>query len=301
MPAPQHVVDVQSNRNENIVNRANAIGRSTRKKKLVAAVYRSKRKIKTVRELMDATGLSQVDVLDLGRELDVDGLFHIVQKDGLTAYQKDPFVERHKDKILALAGNPVKIAKIPTKSNPKTTMVTTVKVATPARGKVKLITIDDVDNFSKVKKIGRGKPSIAMPEAKFKAGMKKVIGEPYDQPDWGGEKGDLSTTRLKLNGKRTAAAFAFKGPGVKGPLTPAKMGKRGDQIANLFEADAQIYFVQYWDAPDPVLQKHMHVFAQFHAGARGGTIWYGVIDGEDSARLIAAYPKAFGVRKRRKR
>ena len=39
----------------------------------------------------------------------------------------------------------------------------------------------------------------------------------------------------------------LKGKGKKGPLTPAKMGKHGDQIQRLFESTADIFFVQYWD------------------------------------------------------
>ena len=297
MPAPQTFVDTRSNTPENIANLARAIGRSEAKKKLVKTVYTDKRKIKTVAELMSRTGLSHKRVLDVGAQLVADQVFHKVLKDGLTAYQKDPFVERYKKKILGAAGLPEKIAKIPTKSNP----LTTVRFVSPPSGKVRSITVDDVDTFSRVRRIARGKAYVKMPEAQFKKGMETIIGEPYGQPDWGGEKGDLSTTRLRLGGKRVPAAFAFKGPGTSGALTPGKMGKRGDQIANLFEAPARIYFVQYWGETDPALQKHMQVFAKFHATARGDTIRYGVIDGEDSARLISAYPNAFRTRKRKKR
>ena len=139
-----------------------------------------------------------------------------------------------------------------------------------------------------------------MPEATFKLGMQKVINEPFTQPDWGGEKGDLYSTRLRLQGKRTPTAFAFKGPGTTGPLTPAKMGKRGDQIANMFELDARIFFVQYWGQIDPATPNHMRAFAEFKASRRGQTIWYGTIDGDDSARLIAAYPAQFGIRRPRR-
>lgn len=169
-----------------------------------------------------------------------------------------------------------------------------MNVTAPADNKVKTITIEDVDSFARVKKLKGNFNPVAIPEAQFKRGVRKIIGEPFDQPDWGGEKGDLHTTRVRMKGKRVPAAFAFKGPGVTGVLTPRKMGKRGDQIANLFEADAQVFFVQYWDRVDPVMSTHMRAFAEYKAGARGTTIWYGVIDGADSARLIAAYPKAFG-------
>src|SRR5438067_2285561 len=86
------VNDTRSNPNENIVSIADGIGRSKVKKKVVAAVYRGKRKVKSVAEIMATTGLSQVQVLDAGAELAVDGAFHKILKDGLTAFEKDTFV-----------------------------------------------------------------------------------------------------------------------------------------------------------------------------------------------------------------
>jgi hypothetical protein len=296
---PIRVTDTRSNRPETVANVANAIGRSALKKRLVQAVYRGKKKVKTLPDLIKATGLSHKRVLDLGGALDADGVFHkIIGVDNRIAYEKDAFVARHKQQILSAAGKPDKIAKIHTKSNPRVSVVVTAKVA-PARARVRTITIDEIDSFAKVKKLPRGRGYVVMPEAQFKKGIQAIVGEPYDQPDWGGEKGDLHTTRVRIKGRRVPTVFAFKGPGTKGPLTPGKMGKRGDQIANLFEADADVYLVQFWRNTDPALLKHMRVFAEFHAGARAsGTLRYGVIDGEDSARIIAAYPKAFGrVRK----
>jgi hypothetical protein len=99
---------------------------------------------------------------------------------------------------------------------------------------------------------------------------------------------------MHIKRTRVRAAIAFKGPGKKGVLTPAKLGVNGDQIQRLFSSDADIYLVQYWDRVAESVYEQMKVFAMWRSISNGGkTIWWGVIDGTDSARLIKAYPKVF--------
>ena len=111
----------------------------------------------------------------------------------------------------------------------------------------------------------------------------------------------LSSTRLRIEGERRAAAFAFKGPGKTGRLTPRKMGKNGDQIQRLSKCPAEVFLIQYWvDIDDSVLEQ-IEKLVQLKAYLESRKLWYGVIDGHDSARLIRAYPKAFaktGAKKR---
>ena len=93
-----------------------------------------------------------------------------------------------------------------------------------------------------------------MPEKKFKDGVAAVLNERGSFQDWGGELRDLSSTRLRIKGKRRTAAFAFKGPGKTGRLTPGKMGKHGDQIQRLAKCPAEVFIVQYWaEIDDSVL------------------------------------------------
>src|SRR6185312_1730126 len=86
---------------------------------------------------------------------------------------------------------------------------------------------------------------VRMGEAKFKGGIASILGERDSFSDWGGESRDLSSTRVWIGGRRRVAAFAFKGPGMTGRLTPGKMGKNGDQIQRLFGAPAEVFLVQY--------------------------------------------------------
>jgi hypothetical protein len=132
-----------------------------------------------------------------------------------------------------------------------------------------------------------------MPETTFKNGVARILGERATFKDWGGELRDLSSTHLTISGKRRAAAFAFKGPGTGGRLTPAKFGKNGDQIQRLTRCPAEAFFIQYWSEIDDASFEQLEKLVQLKSYLEGRKLWYGMIDGDDSARLIQAYPAAF--------
>lgn len=113
--------------------------------------------------------------------------------------------------------------------------------------------------------------------------MKRIIGETGRFKDWGGETSDLYTTRLRVGGGRKAAAFGFKGKALKGVLTPARMGKNGDQIPRLFQEDADVFIVQYAGQIAGSVMQQMAVYAQHKSLATGRTIFYGTMSGQDSA------------------
>jgi hypothetical protein len=136
-----------------------------------------------------------------------------------------------------------------------------------------------------------------MTENEFKHGIQAIVGEPGEFKDWGGEKSDLYSTRLRMNGKRLAAAFAFKGPGEKGKLVPGRMGKNGDQAQRLFQEDADVFIVQHWREIDPSVIDLLRNLAIAKSVTTGKRIWYGTIDGNDSERLRIAYPKKFNQKK----
>lgn len=135
-----------------------------------------------------------------------------------------------------------------------------------------------------------------MLEANFKYGVKRILNEKGTFKDWGGERNDLLTTHLRLAGKRRATAFAFKGRGRRGKLTPAAMGKHGDQIQRLFSSPAEVFIVQYWDQIGESVLEQMEQFAKAKSAVEGKEIFYCVIDGQDTARLLNAYPKQFGLK-----
>ncbi len=291
----QNVSDARSSSNDQIAHAAKVIGRSKHRAAVFRAIYQGKKKVKTVKEIEDVTGLSRIRVLQEGGKLANNQVVHLTKKGGMTAYQKDSFFGAQKTKILSLAQNRQKLDKFPTKVTPRPFASPFVEIRIPRqRIQVKSITIDDFDSFMKVRKISTfsEKPT-PMRESVFKEGIKRIIGETGIFKDWGGEKNDLLTTRLRLNGKRLSAAFAFKGKGKKGKLTPASMGKNGDQIQRLFTSPAEVFLVQYWAQIDESIIEQMQEFAKAKSATEGKTIYYGIIDGQDSNRLIGAYPRAF--------
>src|SRR5262249_35477412 len=94
----------------------------------------------------------------------------------------------------------------------------------------------------------------------------------------------------RFRGKRRSAAFALKGRATKGPLTPKKMGKNGDQLGRLFTSEAQLFFVVYHSKIDEAVTQQMraHALARALGGVR---VYYCLIDGTDLARPVPPYPK----------
>lgn len=157
------------------------------------------------------------------------------------------------------------------------------------------MTIDDIDSFDKVRSIKLSSKTKYVPilEDMFKQGLQKILGEKGDFGDWGGETDDLFSNRLVLKGKRMRVAFGLKGRGQKGKLTPKKMGKQGDQIQRLFRAPADVFLVQYWAQIDESIIEQMSLFASAKSVFEEKYIYYGVVDGLDTLRLILAYKDCF--------
>jgi len=80
-----------------------------------------------------------------------------------------------------------------------------------------------------------------------------------------------------------------------GVLTPNKLGKRGDQIQRLFSTPAEIFIVQYHGQIDEAVIEQMQGWAKLKSLSNCTRIWYGVIDGDDTRKLLAAFPKQFGL------
>lgn len=139
-------------------------------------------------------------------------------------------------------------------------------------------------------------PDQSVSEKAFKQGIQKLIGETGVFQDWGGERNDLYTSKVKFKGQRRTVAFAFKGPGTGGILTPRKLGKNADQIQRLFLSPAEVFIVQYHGQIDQSVLEQMRAFATLNSVKEGKRIWYGVIDGDDTLKLLAAYPNQFGVK-----
>ena len=302
MTSPQSVVDLTSNAPENIAHAAKVVGRGEGRRKVFAAIYRGKQKVKSAKEIAKKTGLTEMRVLQEGKALTDNHIVTTAKVNGYKAYQKIDFYHRRKKQILALAASKAKLTAFPTKRNPATTPAKAERIRIDVRISRKKhaaqhVTVDDIDNFAKVASVGSS-PNVKMAESAFKNGLAKILGEHGTFKDWGGESRDLSSTRLKIDNKRKIAAFAFKGPGKTGKLTPGKMGVNGDQIQRLVKCPAEVFIVQYWaDIEDSVLEQ-LKDLVTLKSYFEDKELWYGIIDGNDSARLIAAYPAQFANKKK---
>jgi hypothetical protein len=286
------VSDSLSNTEEQIERAAKIVGRGARRN-VFDAIYHHKAKVKTVGDISRKTGLDRMRVLQEGRHLARRGIVRQTKKDGDTAYEMIEFFHANKRDILGFASDPKKLAKLPTKRKLGGTLPKFVTIPS-AGANVARITIDDIQSFAKVRKLnGAGSLPPSVTENQFKRGVQAIIGEPGTFTDWGGEKSDLYTTRVRIRSKRVAAAFAFKGPGEKGKLVPGRMGKNGDQAQRLFQEDADVFIVQHWREIDSSVIDLMRSLAVAKAVTTGKRVWYGVIDGKDSQRLCLAYPTHF--------
>lgn len=293
----QNVSDIRSNANDQFVYAANKIGKSELKRKVFYAIYFGKQKIKTVGDIAKTTRLTRKKVLDAAKKLETDKLIHQTKHQKDTAYSKDDAFKGVWKKILNHAGDKNKIAKIQTKVNSGKANNKTIIIKVPKNQvQIKQITIDDISSFDKVKKIKIVNSALAnMPETKFKKGILKILKETGPTPkDWGGEKNDIFTNKIMMGGKRFHAALALKGPGKKiNKITSKHMGKNGDQIQRLMRSSAQIFFVQYWKEIDQSIVELMEQLSIAKSYSDGRRIYFGIIDGDDSSRLIQAYPNAF--------
>lgn len=282
------VSDFLSNVNDQLAAAARIIGRSKHRQAIFRAVYHGQKQIKTIDEIGSAVGISPVHVLKEGGKM--AGLLLEMVPGGYK--KKKEFATRYKA-ILAMAEDKRKLERLPTKTSPKLNAnALRVAVSFPSAARnARFITIDQIDSFKKVGSQS-GSGMRLLPEDQIKRGFSKIAGEYGTFKDWGGEKSDLFTTRVRVGGKRIATAIAFKGRGTWGKLVPSKMGKNGDQINRLFSEPAELFLVVYGGQIDSSVISQMHAFAVGIA-LGGRRIYSGVIDGTDLGRLIAAYPDCF--------
>jgi len=290
---PIDVSDVRSNPQDQIAHAARVIGRSKQCRKVFSAIYHGKKRIKTVTEIVKMTSLPRMRVLQEAGKLCNNRIAKKTKKGKELAYEKDPFYTQNKNKILRLAGNREALQRFPTKSNPRIGKISIPVLLPKKMIDVKQITIDDIDSFVKVRGLTSDKNLLAIEEKRFKEGLQEILGEQGTFKDWGGELDDLFSTRLILSGKRKNASFGLKGKGTRGILTPKKMGKRGDQVQRLFRAPADVFLVQYWGQIDESIIEQMKHFAIAKSVLEARKIYYGVIDGQDTIRILAVYAECF--------
>lgn len=300
-----NVSDSSSHRRDQIANFADLLKNAEARQKVFKAIYRGKKRSKTIGEISKATKYDAKRIATIagplahGEKLFEQGRDRVAGK-MTTVYKKIPFVTRNRAQILALANSRVKRERFHTKTNPKISVNVRIpkgqKIAlrVPFRVRSKFIRVEDVKEFSKSKNIKStaGLKTARLSEAKTKEGFLKLLSEVKKPKDWGGENNDIFTDRVTLFGKKRRAAFALKGPAKTGPLVPGKMGKNGDQIQRLFDTPATVFFVQYEGEVKESVYKLMEELSKARA-ITAGEIFWAVIDDDATKRLRKAYPRAF--------
>ena len=159
---------------------------------------------------------------------------------------------------------------------------------------------DQIDQFSLMR---RQRPTAAaelpsllqISEDEVKKAFATIIGEPFVPKDWGGEKSDLSTSRITIDGERRTAAFIFKGPSVPGEMHPANMGKRGDQLVRAFEEPVDLIVIQHCNkVANTVVRMAEALCCDLRRPRR-----YCIIDGADTLQILKAYDKLPTGRRKR--
>jgi len=285
------VTDTAGNRQDKIANAARVLGSSQSRAKVFLAVCKGKQKTKTVSKLLSLSKLpSNMRVLQEAKKLVDEEIIEQLEKKvkNETCYKKIDFYCKNRQEIVKLAQNPKKLKEYPTKVTPQSPPSKIVIKNSGNLIRAKQITIDDIDSFSKVKSVKRTNTK-KRSESEIKTLFKNILGETGKFQDWGGEKNDLFSTRLKFKGKRVSVALGLKGKGTSGKLTPKKMGKNGDQIQRLFSSSANILLIQYVGEIDESILDQMKIFAISKSVMENTSIYFGIIDGKDTERVFSAY------------
>jgi hypothetical protein len=149
---------------------------------------------------------------------------------------------------------------------------------------------DDIDEFQRVQTLPA--PLVeewhsvmsVLPEVEVKSRIASILADGI-QKDWGGEQHDHYSAHVHLSGRRTTAAFVFKGPSRFTPMTPAMLGKNADQIVRLASSSARLLVVQHSHEITDSVRLMLRAFAVAPHNPRR----YCLIDGRDTFRILRAY------------
>ena len=127
----------------------------------------------------------------------------------------------------------------------------------------------------------------SIPEQNIKLAFAEILHEGSVPKDWGGEKSDLFTSNVSLDGRRLPTAFLLKGPAKFSPMTMRHLGKNGDQIERLFNEPADLLILQHCHEVTNPVRATMRAYASRIHDLR----YFTILDGYDTIRLMRAYGK----------
>jgi hypothetical protein len=293
------VLDLGSNLEENLQRWSKALKSLGSKLDVWNVIYSGKRKHWSAKEISEELKgkVSPKRVTEAGKKLLGDGLVSKIPGRYPIVYEKIDDVHHHKPRILGLVYNKAKRDALPTKRD-RARVTVNVKQPKMKQGEAVEITIDDIDQFKRVRRLNKNsqKPVSPLPESRFKKRLQRLFRDYGEHKDHGGEIDDFYTNQLRMGDKRYSAAFALKGPGVGVKVvTPGKWGKQGNQIQRLLHAPARVFLLQSELQIDEYSVEQLMKLAQHKASQENRKLFYGYIDPHDSTRLRKAYPNAFKI------
>lgn len=153
---------------------------------------------------------------------------------------------------------------------------------------------EEIDSFEQIVSVSEGDIVDIVPldleEAEIKKRICSIVGDPFAQKDWGGETCDIFCN-IRFRRRSVPAAFVLKGKAyARRPLRIADLGKNGDQLVRMFSLRAEVFIIQSNGPIDGT------VYSQIQAQVAeklmtNQPVYYLVMDGVQTARLLRAYDK----------
>jgi len=136
---------------DRIAHAVSVLGRSKQRLKIFKAIYRGKKRSKSVNEIATTTGLNRIRVLQEGRFLADNEIVKLIRAAGTIAYEKYPFYSANKKRILQLVQDPVAVESMPASYRLRRAWPKDATIRIPrVRVQTQYITIDEIDSFNRV-------------------------------------------------------------------------------------------------------------------------------------------------------
>ena len=156
--------------------------------------------------------------------------------------------------------------------------------------------VEDIDSFRKVRDVNPATVMDVVPNGYFdrsedsvQAALERILNVPFHKKDWGGELNDLYTANLLINGVRHETAFLLKGNGLQSRTMEIKhCGANGDQLLRLCNSPAKVFVIQFVGRISEAIVSDIDGKVR-HARTQGRDVWYCIMDGQDTARVMRAY------------
>jgi hypothetical protein len=149
---------------------------------------------------------------------------------------------------------------------------------------------EQIEEFQKITDISVGDEWVdamrGISEDHVKRSFANILGDPTKK-DWGGEFDDHYTTGIHVGGRRFEASFLLKGPSDFKEMTPAHLGKNGDQIFRIACTPANLLIIQHSHTIGAAVRATLQAFCYNPANTRR----YCFIDGKETFRILKAYQK----------